>query len=195
MNVNAIKIDETRYAVIDEKGNIKVISLNSNEQLEKLLLKENYLEEINNDIEKCKNDIKENKNNTINAEVRNILAYVIDILLFIISFSVIPLPILLGALCIIHASMKYINIKDHGTRTSRKMKKENLNIKLKQLEDIIPILEKQIIEIKNNNNYVTLNEIKALSNPQIISYKNQFENIITSEEKPKILSIGQKKNE
>lgn len=31
MNINAIKIDDTRCAVIDEKGNIKVVSLDSNE--------------------------------------------------------------------------------------------------------------------------------------------------------------------
>lgn len=195
MNVNAIKIDETKCAVIDEKGNIKIVSLDSNEQLEKLLLKENELENVNTDIEKCKKDIEKNKNNNTNAKVRNVLAYIIDILLFIISFSVIPLPILLGALCIIHALMKYTVIKDHGTRSSRKMKKETLNKKLKLLEDQIPVLEKQISELKNNYNYVTLNETKALSNPQIISYENQFENDITNEEKPKVLSIGQKKNE
>ena len=61
MNVNAIKIDEARCAVIDEKGNIKVVKLDSNEQLEKLLLKENELENINTDIEKCKKDIEKNK--------------------------------------------------------------------------------------------------------------------------------------
>lgn len=195
MNVNAIKIDETRCAVIDEQGNIKIVKIDSNEQLEKLLLKENELEKVYTDIEKCKKDIEENNNNNINAKVRNVLACVIDILLFIISFSVIPLPILLGTLCIIHALMKYIVIKNHGTRSSRKRKKNTLNQKLKLLEDQIPVLEKQISEIKNNNNYITLNEIKALSNPQIISYENQFENIITYEEKPKVLSIGQKKNE
>lgn len=195
MNVNAIKIDETRCAVINEQGNIKIVKIDSNEQLEKLLLKENELEKVYTDIEKCKKDIEENNNNNINAKVRNVLACVIDILLFIISFSVIPLPILLGTLCIIHALMKYIVIKNHGTRSSRKRKKNTLNQKLKLLEDQIPVLEKQISEIKNNNNYITLNEIKALSNPQIISYENQFENIITYEEKPKVLSIGQKKNE
>ena len=91
--------------------------------------------------------------------------------------------------------MKYTNIKKYGTRSSRKIKKETLNHKLKLLEEQIPILEKQISEIKNNYNYVSLDEIKALSNPQIISYEKQFENIITNEEKPKVLSIGQKKNE
>ena len=40
---------------------------------------------------------------------------------------------------------------------------------------------------------MTLNEIKALSNPQIISYEKEFENTITNEETPKVLSIGQKK--
>lgn len=195
MNVNAIKIDDTRCAVIDEEGNIKIICLDSNKQLEKLLLKENELENLNTDVEKCKKDIEENKNNTINAEVKNVLAYVVDILLFAMSFSVIQLPILLSFICIIHVLLKYTNIKCHGTKSSRKIKKETLNKKLKLLEDQIPVLEKQISEIKNNNNYVSLNEIKALSNPQIISYENQFENIITSEEKTKVLSIGQKKNE
>lgn len=195
MNVNAIKIDETKCAVIDEQGNIKIVNSNSNEKLEELLLKENELENVNTNIEKCKKDIEVNKNNTINAEVKNVLAYVVDILLFTMSFSVIQLPILLSFICIIHLLLKYTNIKCHGTRSSRKMKKNTLNQILKLLEAQIQVLEKQISEIKNNNNYITLNEIKALSNPQIISYENQFENIITYEEKPKVLSIGQKKNE
>ena len=195
MNVNAIKIDETKCAVIDEQGNIKIVKLDSNEQLEKLLLKENELENLKLDIERCKKDIEENKNYSGTAEVRNGVMYILDILIFLMGFSIIPLPILLGIICVCHGLIKYANIVNYGTRSSRKIKKETLNKKLKLLEDQIPVLEKQINEIKNNNNYMTLTEIKALTNPQIISYENQFENIIASEEKPKVLSIGQKKNE
>lgn len=91
--------------------------------------------------------------------------------------------------------MKYTDIKKYGTISARKIKKDALNQKLKQLEEQIPVLEKQISEIKNNYNYINLTEINALSNPQIISYEKQFESIITNKEKPKVLSIGQKKNE
>ena len=195
MNVNAIKIDETKCAVIDEQGNIKIVKLDSNEQLEKLLLKENELENLKLDIERCKKDIEENKNYSGAAEVRNGVMYILDILIFLMGFSIITLPILLGIICVCHGLIKYANIVNYGTRSSRKIKKETLNKKLKLLEEQIPTLEKQINEIKNNNNYMALNEIKALSNPKIISYENQFENIIASEEKPKVLSIGQKKNE
>lgn len=193
MNVNAIKLDESRCAVIDENGNIKVVNLNSNDQLEKLLLKENELENANAEIIKCNEEIKENKSYCIHAEIKNFAIYIITITLFLMGFSLIQLPILLGLICVAHAALKYINIINYGTRSQRRIKKETLNQKLKLLEEQIPTLEKQINEIKNNNNYMTLNEIKALSNPKIISYENQFESIITNEEKPKVLSIGQKK--
>lgn len=195
MNVNAIKIDETKCAVIDEQGNIKIVHLNSNEQLEKLLLKENELENANIEINECKDEILKNKNYSIAAEFRNATMYLLDIAFFVIGFSTIPLPILLGIIFICHGLIKYINIVNYGTRSSRKLKNETLNKKLKLLEDQIPVLEKQISEIKNNYNYVNLTETKSLSSPQIISYRNQFENINTTQEKPKVLSIGQKKNE
>lgn len=195
MNVNAIKIDETKCAVIDEKGNIKVVSLNSNEQLEKLLLKENELENTKVQIDKYKDKILVNKNKSIFAEFRNAITYILDISIFLLGFSFVSLPALLSIICACHVLIKWSNIINYGTRSSRKLKNETLNQKLKLLEDLIPVLEKQISEIKNNYDYVNLTETKSLSSPQIISYRNQFENIITNEEKPKILSIGQKKNE
>jgi len=82
-----------------------------------------------------------------------------------------------------------------GTRIGKWKKFKELIEQFKIEKEQIPILEKQINEIKNNYSYVTLNETKTLSNPQIISYNNQFENTITNKEKPKVLSIGQKKNE
>ena len=195
MNVNAIKIDDTRCAVIDEQGNIKIVSLNSNEQLEKLLLKENELENVKKELEKCNKDIIENKNYSIAAEFRNISTYILDILIFLMCYTVISLPILLGIICVCHGLLKGTNILNHGTRAGRKIKRNTLNQKLKLLEEQIPVLEKQISEIKNNYNYITLNEINALNNEQIICYQNQLENVITNEEQPKVLSIGQKKNE
>lgn len=196
MNVNAIKIDEEKCAVIDEQGNIKIISLNSNEQLEELLLKENHLENTMNEIEKYKNELKKNKNNSIHAEIRNAAIYTLDIILFIFGFSIIPLPVLLLLLFIGHVLLKHINITNYGTKISRGKQKYTLENKLKVLEEQIPVLEKQISKIKNNNKYITLNEIKALSKPQIISYENEFENITAIEEKPKALvKVHRKKNE
>lgn len=193
MNKFEIKTNSSHCCIIDDQGNIN-INTNSNEQLEKLLLKQNELKKLNTNIEEYKKELKKNKSQSIQAEIINGFTYSLDIIFFISGLSNLPFHILLAFILISHSLLKYVNIKNYGTKIARGHERHTLENILKKLEEQVSTIEKQINEIKNNYNSVNINERKVLPNEKIIAYQDLFENAI--EEKPKTLvKVHRKKNE
>ena len=81
--------------------------MNDFEQLEKLLLKQNELENLDNEIEECKAEIIKNKNYSIFAEFRNILTYI-----FLTVFAVDLLDTVIHALGIRNISSKFMKLSE-----------------------------------------------------------------------------------
>lgn len=218
MDSNLIEIKSNEYAYFNDT-NIIVIETDSDalyspdSVIKEIIFRKNELKILNEELQNTK-QLKHNlKLNMLIYELLNFIIYgssgIYYGALCIPLAGLVSIPII--PTVIYFLLLKSLLLVGLGTRVKKfkELKKINQQIKFKQAK--IENYKKQIKQLKNKIGYKVIAKIpieeykKRCSNIKLKEnnklgkekyyFDEQLENIIISEEKPKVLSIGQKKNE
>ena len=156
MNKEFVKIDDTTYAVSNDNGKISFVK--SDKNIEKILIKENEIEEANNNIVKNNKELKEVKFNEKSRKTLNILILLAGILMTLAGFSGsfgIIFGIIKSLVVATYASliMKALITGIFGIKILNKRKIKNLTSSIENDSYKVETLTKELKELKAKSNY------------------------------------------
>ena len=154
MNEYLSQISDNYGIVSDEFGEIKVVTKSeTNCEFQDILLKENELENLNQELITAKSELTENKANTIFGELGNLVIIGGGIFLSIELFPVVSTQSLIYMLIGTYAIIKSISIALYGTRIGRYKKNKKLKSSIESLEKNSVQLEAELKNLKEKAKY------------------------------------------
>lgn len=202
MNKNLVQISNNFGVVSDENGEIKVVTKSeTNCEFQNILLKENELENLNQELISAKRKLTENKANTLFGELGNLVIIGGGIFLSIELFPVVSTQLLIYQLIGTYAILKSIILAMYGTRIGRYKKNKKLKSSIETLEENSVQLEAELKKMKEKAKYsASCTEDKDL-NPEsyvLSAYHNSTlyseNNVNEKKPKVKVLSLTKKNN-
>lgn len=154
MNEYLSQINDNYGIVSDENGEIKVVTKSENNcEFQDILLKENELENLNQELIAAKEKLIDNKERTINGELCNLVIIVGLIMLAIAIFPVVSTQLLIYLLTGFYAVFKAITTAICGTRIGRYKENKKLNSSIKSLEEDRLQLIYKLVNLKEKAKY------------------------------------------
>ena len=154
MNEYLSQISDNYGIVSDEFGEIKVVTKSeTNCKFQDILLKENELENLNQELITAKSELTENKANTIFGELGNLVIIGGGIFLSIELFPVVSTQSLIYMLIGTYAIIESISIALYGTRIGRYKKNKKLKSSIESLEKNSVQLEAELKNLKEKAKY------------------------------------------
>lgn len=154
MNEYLSQISDNYGIVSDEFGEIKVVTKSeTNCEFQDILLKENELENLNQELITAKSELTENKANTIFGELGNLVIIGGGIFLSIELFPVVSTQSLICMLIGTYAIIKLISLALYGTRIGRYKKNKKLKSTIESLEKNSVQLEAELKNLKEKAKY------------------------------------------
>ena len=187
MNEYLSQISENYGIVSDEFGEIKVVTKSeTNCKFQDILLKENELENLNQELITAKSELTENKANTIFGELGNLV-----IILSIELFPVVSTQSLICMLIGTYAIIKSISLALYGTRIGRYKKNKKLKSTIESLEENSVQLEAELKNLKEKAKYRVESDTKDYC-AQYGSTKNASEVLNEDLGKVQVLKLTRK---
>lgn len=192
MNEYLSQISDNYGIVSDENGEIKVVTKSAtNYELQDILLKENELENLNQELIAAKEKLIDNKERTINGELCNLVIIVGLIILAVAIFPVVSTQFLIYLLTGFYAITKAINIAMNGTRIGRYKENKKLNSSIKSLEENSLQLAYELVNLKEKAKYKVESDTKNYC-AQYGSTKNTSEVLNEGLGKVKVMKLTRK---
>ncbi len=192
MNEYLSQISDNYGIVSDENGEIKVVTKSAtNYELQDILLKENELENLNQELIAAKEKLIDNKERTINGELCNLVIIVGLIILAVAIFPVVSTQFLIYLLTGFYAITKAINIAMNGTRIGRYKENKKLNSSIKSLEENSLQLAYELVNLKEKAKYKVESDTKNYC-AQYGSTKNASEVLNEGLGKVKVMKLTRK---
>lgn len=192
MNEYLSQISDNYGIVSDENGEIKVVTKSAtNYELQDILLKENELENLNQELIAAKEKLIDNKERTIDGELCNLVIIVGLIILAVAIFPVVSTQFLIYLLTGFYAITKAINIAMNGTRIGRYKKNKKLNSSIKSLEENSLQLAYELVNLKEKAKYKVESDTKNYC-AQYGSTKNTSEVLNEGLGKVKVMKLTRK---
>lgn len=192
MNEYLSQISDNYGIVSDENGEIKVVTKSENNcEFQDILLKENELENLNQELIAAKSELTENKANTIFAELGNLVIIGGGIFLSIELFPVVSTQSLIYMLIGTYAIIKSISLVMYGTRIGRYKKNKKLKSTIESLEENSVQLEAELKNLKEKAKYRVESDTKDYC-AQYGSIKNASEVLNEDLGKVKVLKLTRK---
>ena len=161
MNEYLSQISDNYGIVSDENGEIKVVTKSeTNCELQDILLKENELENLNQELITAKEELTENKANTIFGELGNIVIIGGGIFLGIELFPATSTQLLIYMLMGFYVISKSILLAMCGTRMGRYKKNKKLKSSIEFLEENSVQLEVELKNLKEKAKYKVESDTK-----------------------------------
>jgi len=191
MNEYLSQISDNYGIVSDEFGEIKVVTKSENNcEFQDILLKENELENLNQELIAAKSELTENKANTIFGELGN-LVIIGGGILSIELFPVVSTQSLIYMLIGTYAIIKSISIALYGTRIGRYKKNKKLKSSIESLEKNSVQLEAELKNLKEKAKYRVESDTKDYC-AQCGSTKNASEVLNEDLGKVQVLKLTRK---
>ena len=192
MNEYLSQISDNYGIVSDEFGEIKVVTKSeTNCKFQDILLKENELENLNQELITAKSELTENKANTIFGELGNLVIIGGGIFLSIELFPVVSTQSLIYMLIGTYSIIKSISLVMYGTRIGRYKKNKKLKSTIESLEENSVQLEVELKNLKEKAKYKVETDTKNYC-AQYGSTKNVSEVLNEDLGKVKILKLTRK---
>lgn len=192
MNEYLSQISDNYGIVSDENGEIKVVTKSENNcEFQDILLKENELENLNQELIAAKSELTENKANTIFGELGNLVIIGGGIFLSIELFPVVSTQSLIYMLIGTYAIIKSISLVMYGTRIGRYKKNKKLKSTIESLEENSVQLEAELKNLKEKAKYRVESDTKDYC-AQYGSTKNASEVLNEDLGKVKVLKLTRK---
>ncbi len=192
MNEYLSQISDNYGIVSDENGEIKVVTKSENNcEFQDILLKENELENLNQELIAAKSELTENKANTIFAELGNLVIIGGGIFLSIELFPVVSTQSLIYMLIGTYAIIKSISLVMYGTRIGRYKKNKKLKSTIESLEENSVQLETELKILKEKAKYRVESDTKDYCT-QYGSTKNASEVLNEDLGKVQVLKLTRK---
>lgn len=192
MNEYLSQISDNYGIVSDENGEIKVVTKSENNcEFQDILLKENELENLNQELIAAKSELTENKANTIFAELGNLVIIGGGIFLSIELFPVVSTQSLIYMLIGTYAIIKSISLVMYGTRIGRYKKNKKLKSTIESLEENSVQLEAELKILKEKAKYRVESDTKDYCT-QYGSTKNASEVLNEDLGKVQVLKLTRK---
>lgn len=192
MNEYLSQISDNYGIVSDEFGEIKVVTKSeTNCKFQDILLKENELENLNQELITAKSELTENKANTIFAELGNLVIIGGGIFLSIELFPVVSTQSLIYMLIGTYAIIKSISLVMYGTRIGRYKKNKKLKSTIESLEENSVQLEAELKNLKEKSKYRVESDTKDYC-AQYGSTKNASEVLNEDLGKVQVLKLTRK---
>lgn len=157
MNQKLIQINDNYGVTIDENGNTKMVSKESNDyEFQDILTKENELENLSLKLDNAKNKLPLNKLNIILSTIINVLLLAGCTYLLL---NIVSLKLLITTIAVSCIPTETFSLLAFGGIIGNCIKRKNLKETIKDLEEQVPKLEKELSNIKEKSRYVT--DIKA----------------------------------
>ena len=157
MNQKLIQINDNYGVTIDENGNTKMVSKESNDcDFQDILIKENELEDLNLKLDNAKSKLSLNKLNIILSTMINVLLIAGCTYLLL---NVVSLKLLITAIAVSCIPAETFSLLTFGSIIGNCIKRKNLKKTIKDLEEQVPKVEKELSNIKEKSRYVT--DVKA----------------------------------
>lgn len=190
MNRNLFEIGKNQYIVINEENDMKMAT--SKEAGAKEILEEE------NQLETAKNTLNNSVEKLQTLNIKNLFAHITMFsmmpLMFIFLCNITTFPLSLIYTALFYGPFKLLHVQAFGTNKKRYSTMDYLKKEISNLEAYITSFEKELNNKKKNIEFKTyefINYEKNSSDLNIVSIYNPESQI----EKPKVLSIGQKKND
>lgn len=192
MNEYLSQISDNYGIVSDENGEIKVVTKSENNcEFQDILLKENELENLNQELIAAKSELTENKANTIFGELGNLVIIGGGIFLSIELFPVVSTQSLIYMLIGTYAIIKSISLVMYGTRIGRYKKNKKLKSTIESLEENSVQLEAELKNLKEKAKYRVESDTKDYC-AQYGSTKNASEVLNEDLGKVQVLKLTRK---
>lgn len=157
MNQKLIQINDNYGVTIDENGNTKMVSKESNDyEFQDILTKENELEDLNLKLDNAKNKLPLNKLNIILSTVINVFLLAVCTYLLL---NIVSLKFLITTIAVSCIPTEAFSLLAFGGIVGNCIKRKNLKKIIKDLEEQVPKVEKKLSNIKEKSRYVT--DVKA----------------------------------
>ena len=168
MNKNFMQIDDNFGVVSDEKGNISLVRSENNEvQLEDILNKENELEYLSDKYKSKQLELEIIKENIGMSNVLNIASLAGGVYIYSLGVATNPVYVSLLVGVGVYALFNIISIgASHGTIISHYKKRKKLLIELEELEEQIPVVNKELEDIKDKAVYKVedISDVRDMNN-------------------------------
>lgn len=153
MNQKLIQINDNYGVTIDENGNTKMVSKESNDyEFQDILTKENELEDLNLKLDNAKNKLSLNKLNIILSTVINVFLLAVCTYLLL---NIVSLKFLITTIAVSCIPTEAFSLLAFGGIVGNCIKRKNLKKTIKDLEEQVPKVQKELSNIKEKSRYVT----------------------------------------
>lgn len=153
MNQKLIQINDNYGVTIDENGNTKMVSKESNDyEFQDILTKENELEDLNLKLDNAKNKLSLNKLNIILSTVINVFLLAVCTFLLL---NIVSLKFLITTIAVSCIPTETFSLLAFGGIVGNCIKRKNLKKTIKDLEEQVPKVQKELSNIKEKSRYVT----------------------------------------
>lgn len=189
MNKEYTQINDTDYIVSSDNGMIDLVKANDN--IEEILIKENEIEEANNNIVKNNKELKEVKFNEKSRKTLNILILLAGILMTLAGFSGsfgIIFGIIKSLVVATYASliMKALITGIFGIKILNKRKIKNLTSSIENDSYKVETLTKELKELKAKSNYQKMpyseTHIAPMKQPTYGHSKNKVKRLVPNKD-------------
>lgn len=168
MNKSFMQIGGNLGVVSDENGNISLVrSENSDVQLEDILNKENELEYLSDKYKSKQLELEITKENIEMSNVLNIASLAGGVYIYSLGVATNPVYVSLLVGVGVYALFNVISIgASHGTIIGHYKKRKKLLTELEELEKQIPMVSKELEDIKDMAVYMVedTNEVSDMNN-------------------------------
>lgn len=179
MYQDLVQINDNYGAIIDEDGNISIISKETQEyELADILKKENDLEKLELNLEENKKTLSDLKSKIFFGKIISILTIVDEFILYCVLHSVYSSTVVFSIMAIFYLLVKIPATIEYGTKIEGIIKKKKLQNVIKELEDKRFKSEKELQKMKVATNYQIYreNEIDCPDNGMLYQYTNKYMN-------------------
>lgn len=154
MNQNLIEINDNYGVVTDEHNNIKLIKKeNSSYPFEEILLRENELEELKTKLKVYTQILSSSRGAGVAGKIANALFLTVFVVSFAYLYSRMPIGELIFCEILFYLPFKGMTVLTIGTKSERDNEKKELTSTINEIESQIPVLEKELEEIKEKTTY------------------------------------------
>jgi len=170
MNINTVLIDNNKYLITNEHGDIRLIKKRDKkhdldeEVQEKILKKENIIETAEIELKEKENSLKILKNNEKIITIFNLILLLAATIIFFICINILPITHTIIATLISSILLKTLDVSLFGTKWERGRKRETIKKELsdfkltldklyEQLDQMKKIIEFEEVTITEKNNY------------------------------------------
>ncbi len=175
MNRDLIEFNKNQGITIDEFGNPTIISKEHNNcSFEEILQKENELETLNNDLVAVNEEYADRKYKLKVGKWCDGVVLLTTLLMASMSYSSVPISrtlIMCGGFAVFG---KLLSSSVSGFSVINKKRIKELNYRIDELEDEIPKLEKELINIKEKVKYTTLSKDSQKDDNQEFTIDNLY---------------------